>query len=287
MRASCGEGAPSARLRQELSDRNVMWALNRNHAHEVSLGAVPSVLYREDEFGVHGNFLDASYQAIKASPFWRRRLEKVHTTARRVLLSRDCDRSELDSSNSSDALLMNIFCHPRTLELPSVLALLAIGGSAKATFGYRPRIAFSNGKRDATEMDLKLENLLVEAKLTEVSFQIAPLRLAERYRDFERVFDIDLLDVEHGSLRSYQLIRGILAAAATENNRFCVLCDARRSDLIEEWYRVMMAVKVFDLRLRLQLLTWQELAMCLPLEVREFLHEKFGICSSGAGSGNM
>ncbi len=84
MSASCGEGAPSARLRRELSDRNAVWALNHNHAHEVSLGAVSSVLYREDEFGVHGNFLDASYQAIKASPFWRRRLEKVHTTARRV-----------------------------------------------------------------------------------------------------------------------------------------------------------------------------------------------------------
>jgi hypothetical protein len=56
-----------------------------------------------------------------------------------------------------------------------------------------------------------------------------------------------------------------------------VLCDARRLDLIAAWQRIVMAVKPCELRSRLQLLTWQELAQALPAELREFLNEKFGI----------
>jgi hypothetical protein len=281
VRARRGDGALSGVLRQELSARNVLWAKSRNHANEVSLGSVPAVLYRENEAGVHGNFLNASYRAIKAAAPWRRRLEKVHTSARRSLLSRDADRRELDSSNSSDALLMNIFCHPATLKSPAIGALLTVDESAEAVFGYRAVIALKNGRRDATEIDLKLGNLLVEAKLTEFDFQVAPMRLVERYRDFELVFDVDLLEVEEGCIRSYQLIRGTLAAAASHEDRFCVMCDARRTDLVEAWHRVMMAVRSYDLRWRLQLLTWQELAHCLPADLQEFLGEKFGIFPAG------
>jgi hypothetical protein len=75
---------------------------------------------------------------------------------------------------------------------------------------------------------------------------------------------------------SYQLIRGVLAAHSSES-RFCVLCDGRRPDLVEAWYRVTSAVTIYDLRCRLQLLTWQELAKALPDEVQEFLQVKFGI----------
>ena len=47
-------------------------------------------------------------------------------------------------------------------------------------------------------------------------------------------------------------------------------------NLIDAWYRVM-AVKPYDLRSRLQLLTWQELTAALPASLRAFLEEKFGI----------
>ena len=139
-----------------------------------------------------------------------------------------------------------------------------------------------NGRKDSTEVDLKLGNLLIEAKLTESDFQVAPVRLVERYRDFDSIFDPDLLDVEGGYVRSYQVIRGILAAASSEENRFCVLCDARRVDLVDAWHRAIMAVKPYELRCRLQMLTWQELAGCLSVELRDFLNEKFGIsCAAG------
>ena len=115
IRARRSDNALSASLRQDLSIRNLLWATSRSLAHEVTMGSPPAILYREDDAGVHGNFLPESYSAIKGKPAWNRRLTKVHTSARRALLSRDTNRRELDSSNSSDALLMNVFCHPETL----------------------------------------------------------------------------------------------------------------------------------------------------------------------------
>ena len=40
-----------------------------------------------------------------------------------------------------------------------------------------------NGKTDRTEIDMKLGDLMVEAKRTETDFQTAPLKMIERYRD--------------------------------------------------------------------------------------------------------
>ena len=241
------------------------------------MGTIPAVLYHPDELGQHGNFLPASYRRVQQTPEWTRRLTKVHTSAKRALLSRDPHRCELDSSNSSDALLMNIFCHPETLATPATRQLLSVPADATPIFGYKPRTPLRSSRRDATEIDLKLDSLLIEAKLTEYDFQTAPLRLIQRYRDLEEVFDPDELDIRDGQVPSYQLIRGVLAAHATPSTRFCVLCDARRPDLIASWYRLLRAVKLYDLRCRLLVLTWQELAFTLPAPLRLFLDQKYGI----------
>jgi hypothetical protein len=123
---------------------------------------------------------------------------------------------------------------------------------------------------------MKVGNLLVEAKLTESDFQSARFDLISRYRDLEIVFDLSELPMRSEKQNCYQLIRGTLAAHATECS-FCVFCDARRPDLIEAWYAVMRAVRPFDLRCRLKLLTWQELAAILPRDLQEFLANKYGI----------
>ena len=56
-------------------------------------------------------------------------------------------------------------------------------------FGFRPEIPLCNGRKDRTEIDLKLGNLLVEAKLTETGSQTAPAKMIDRYRDIDEVFD--------------------------------------------------------------------------------------------------
>lgn len=171
---------------------------------------------------------------------------------------------------------MNIFCHPGVNVSAGVQAMLGVEPQAVPVFGFKPRTPLHNGKSDNTEIDMKLGRLLVEAKLTESDFQSARFGLIARYRDLDTVFNLSELSSLDGKYHSYQLIRGTLAAYAIGSS-FCVFCDARRPDLIEAWYRVMRAVRLFDLRCRLKLLTWQEMATVLPNDLQEFLAIKYGI----------
>jgi len=172
--------------------------------------------------------------------------------------------------------LMNIFCYPKLLERPQVCSILGIERGLRASFGFKPAIPVGNGRVDRTEIDMSLGSLLVEAKLTETDFQRVPLERLEKYRDFAQVFAIDRLPISGNSVASYQLVRGVLAAHQLQRS-FVVLCDARRTDLVERWFRVMCAVGNCDLRSRLALLTWQELAGTLPRSLQQFLDEKYGI----------
>lgn len=259
-------------LRREISARNLARA--EEHAHELTYGSVPSVIYRDDA-GVHGNFVPASYRAICARPEWARRLKKSYTASQWVPRAGDRRRFELDCANSSDALLMNVFCYPGILRRVEVCSLLDVEAGVVPEFGVRARVSLCGERVDRTEIDMRVGDLLVEAKLTETGFQTAPLRLVERYRDFDEVFDRRELRGD-GRVRGYQLIRGALAAWSLGGS-FAVFCDGRRVDLVEEWFGVMQAVRSFSFRSRLKLLTWQELAAAVPPRLKRFLGEKYGV----------
>jgi hypothetical protein len=327
-------------LRLELRLRNLCFA--RGRAHVESYGNPPVIVY-EPDCERHGNFFDPAYTAIISRPEWARRFDKVHTQAARSLPRQQLDPKrrwrELDSSTSSDALLMNIFCAPEVAASAAVCNALGVESSSEPVFGWRARVPLASGRFDRTEVDMKLGSLLVEAKLTEGDFQMREARIVEAYRDFDEVFDRDLLPrVELTSVRrkdavefpeafsqehesiidstmpletmrelqensasviaaeefnaarpseegylGYQLIRNVLAAHATGSS-FCVLHDERRPDLREEWFCVMSAVKTADLRMRLKVLTWQELSAFLPGDLQEFLDLKYGIVAPGKTS---
>ena len=171
---------------------------------------------------------------------------------------------------------MNIFCHTRTIRNVALSSMLGVACGQIPQFGFRPAIPLKNGKTDRTEIDMKLGDLLVEAKLTETDFQKAPARMIERYRDLAEVFEPEHLMMSGDVVSGYQLIRGVLAAHATGGS-FCVLCDARRPDLIEQWYSVIRTVRSSVLRCQLQLLTRQELTAVLPRSLQQFLATKYGI----------
>lgn len=277
--ADVGQELPDGlSLRAELSLRGMRFAAKHGLAYEQTDGAVPSVIFARGEPSGHGNFHPWTYEAICARPEWARRLRKVHTAHRRVRARADWQWMELDCANSSDALLMNVFCYPGVMDSAAVRATLGVAAGAVPEFGVKPRTPLHGGRQDNTEIDMRVGDLLVEAKLTESDFQTAKTSLIARYRDLEAVFDADELPMRNGRVLGYQLIRGTLAAYASECS-FCVLCDGRRPDLVEPWYAVMRAVRSFELRCRLKLLTWQELAEVVPLELREFLAEKYGITS--------
>ena len=332
----------ASQLRRELGLRNRRYARsdkNLAHAHVESYGSPPVIVYAPHN-GRHGNFFDAAYAAINAHPEWMRRFDKVHAQAARSLPKPELEPTrrwrELDSSMSSDALLMNIFCTPGVAESPAIQNALGIEGDSVPVFGWKARVPLASGRFDRTEVDLKLGSLLVEAKLTEGDFQTREASIVEAYRDFDEVFERELLPhVElfvarrkepaefpeawsqefesvidstmpaaiqsalqalspsalaakaHNTLRasvpgyaSYQLIRNVLAAYAAGCS-FCVLHDERRPDLREEWFQVMAAVKSAEMRARLKVLTWQELAAYLPDDLQEFLDLKYGIAAPG------
>jgi hypothetical protein len=246
----------------------------------------------------------------------------MHAQATRSLPKADRRWRELDSSMSSDALLMNIFCTPDVLESPKLCGMLGVETRSVPEFGWKARVPLLRSRFDRTEVDMCLGPLLVEAKLTESDFQSRAKLLVESYRDFDEVFDCDRLpqihisvdrnrrgsefpenqsqefesllsDPEFQSLidplivsggqegyAGYQLIRNVLAAYDTKSS-FCVLHDARRPDLREQWFRVLAAVRSPQFRTRLKVLTWQELAAHLPEALQNFLDVKYGIVAPG------
>jgi hypothetical protein len=267
-------------LRNDLAERARRYAVAEALPHCVGYGETPTVCFVPDEDNAgHGNFLQRSYKAILLNPAWKKRLGKVHGQGRRILPRNVRERwMELDSCTSSDALLMNIFCHPGVSRDGRVSALLGSEPGMAPCFGYKARVPLANGRFDRTEIDLRLGNLLLEAKLTENDFQTAEKNVLFAYRDFLEVFDCRQLPQTERRYLSYQLLRNVLAAYALQCS-FCVLVDARRPDLMNAWYAVMSCVQPVELRTKLKVLTWQELAPAAPPTLRTFLAAKYGIGS--------
>jgi hypothetical protein len=309
-------GRLAAALRSELGARNRAYARGRLHVE--SYGNPPVILFAPEQ-SRHGNFLDSAFQAIQARPEWLRRFGKIHTQSR-SLPKADRKWRELDSSMSSDALLMNVFCTPGVVQSAAVHNMLGIDPTELPAFGWKARVPYKNGRFDRTEVDMRWGELLVEAKLTEADFQTCKSGSVQAYRDLDTVFDPELLPrvgmpierqkewaefpeeysqqeeyVPVGQFRpvlspprrattegyaSYQLIRNVLAAHAAGAS-FCVIHDARRPDLREAWFQVMVAVKFWQMRVRLKVITWQEMAAVLPGQLQEFLDRKYGIVAPG------
>jgi hypothetical protein len=239
-------------LRQELIVRNSAYAAHHFLPHVTSYGELPVIVYQQSECGQHhGNFISASFRAILRRPLWRKRLEKVHSQGRRSLPARNDLWRELDSSLSSDALLMNIFCYPCVIRRREVSSILGLETWDFPEFGFMPRVPLISEAVERTEIDMKLGTMLFEAKLTEADFQIQRAELIEGYRDFKEVFECRQLPRAMRKYRSYQLIRNILAAHAL-NLDFCTLLDDRRPDLLEDWYSVVRCVRSATLRAQVQ-----------------------------------
>ena len=136
---------------------------------------------------------------------------------------------------SSDALLMNIFCYPGVTKRRELCLLLGTEMGDIPQLGFMPRVPLVTGTVERTEVDMKVGDMLFEAKLTEGSFHTQDAGLVQQYRDLREVFECRKLPRKGKHFSSYQLLRNVLAAHAL-NLDFCVLLDARRPDLLEHWF---------------------------------------------------
>ena len=275
--------APAEPAVAQLSSRALRWeigqrclALAGESRVKATCDELPAVLFDASGDGAHGNFLKASYQRICVSADWKRRLNKRYSAFRRLPRSSERTYRELDCANSSDALLMNIFCYPGITSRKPLCALLGTDRGLRPRFGVRPRTPLVDGHADRSEIDMALGDLFVEAKLTESGFQGARPDLVYRYKQLDDTFNVDDLPRSGVAFAGYQVVRGVLAAQHSGTS-FMLLCDHRRPELIEVFYRVVRAVRDCELRSRLAVLTWQELAVTLPKTMQAFLSNKYGI----------
>ncbi|HWI50619.1 MAG TPA: hypothetical protein VNT01_00580 [Symbiobacteriaceae bacterium] len=264
-------------LRRTLAVAATQYAQRHAVPYYVSKGAPPKVLFHPHGQDRHGNFLPATYQAIIATPDWKVRLDKVHTQRSALPQEHQTTACELDSSTSSDALLMNLFCHPKSADAPLLAALFGLPTIPPLKFGRKPLVPLKGERFDETELDMQLGLIHVESKLTESDFTEADLTKVLTYEDAGTVFDLAALTTPSGKVLHYQLIRNVLAIFRDEQRRFVLLADRRRPDLAEAWQTVMAAVRDPALRARCRLITWQEAAFCAPAPVRAFLREKYAI----------
>jgi hypothetical protein len=268
-------------LRNDLRKRALSWASSQSIDCYESLGEVSTVLFPTPvDKSSHGNFHLNSWRAIQESDIWVNRLDKVHTQATRALpIEMQAGARELDSSNSSDALLMNCFCFPgAAARIMSGLALMQLSPEIGVVpeFGVKARLPLLGGREDTTEVDMRIGPYIFEAKLTERNFTTADEELIRRYSAFESTFEVTGLKREGSQIKGYQLIRNVLAAVHL-NASLIVLVDQRRPDLLQEWWETHAAIKDPGLRLRCGFRTWQQVAASSPPLLGEYLSTKYGL----------
>jgi hypothetical protein len=264
----------SGRLRHEIAERATGLA-QRLELPSYSSGGGTRLFHAFDDGARHGNFNDETYAAILANDSWQPRLTKAHTHRESLPAGPGKTACEMDSSNSSDALLMNCFCYPGAAER-IVTSLLPDVRFESPEFGAPGDVQLSNGKVDSTEVDMRIGNAIFESKLTERDFTSKAFAVVERYRALNEVFDTAALPKSPSEYKSYQLIRNVLAAAQ-HGWAFYLLCDARRPDLLHEWWAVHSAIRDISMRRRCGFLLWQEVAAVSPPLLRSFLGEKYGL----------
>ena len=127
------------------------------------------------------SFCPESRESIARNEDWRTRTKKAHTQV--------SDTYEMQSSNSSDALLMNTFCHPEIDTWKGVQNILGLIPK-EPVFGFKAKVLKVGTNGDDTEIDLVIGDCFAEAKLTEENFTSKAKSEVEKYEKFSSVFRV-------------------------------------------------------------------------------------------------
>jgi hypothetical protein len=223
-----------------------------------------AVLFRNLE----DNFHPDAFRIIQETPAWLERTRKPHQNV--------ANTYEMQSSNSSDVLLMSIFCHPHISKWNGVRDLLGVS-VIDPVFGFKPLIAKKNGPGDTSEIDMVIDDLFVEAKLTEEDFTQKDISVVEQYEGLTEYFHKDCLVQDGKRFDNYQIIRNILAAIQ-HSKRHALLCDERRPDLVGRYMETVCCLQDVDMRRKCRVIFWQEIQRASGAGLGQFLKEKYGIC---------
>lgn len=263
-------------LKQELirlGDEYGKSTIGINYAHPNELKN-SSVIFDDISY----SFQKESWDAISKDKDYSTRTEKTHPNTR----TKEPAVLEMQSSNSSDALAMNIFCHPGFKKWKGVTNLFEVDNISSVEFGFEAKVLKTNNNKieeDKTEVDVFInKNIIAECKLTEEDFCIQVKGIVEQYSEFKNVFHIDKLLQTETHYSNYQLIRNILAANQ-HSTQFILICDMRRPDLAQSFLQTVTCIKdeYLDLRTNCKIIYWQDLAKVVGGELKSFLSDKYGI----------
>jgi len=240
-------------------------ALKYARTHELVIDETPAsaVIFQK----VRDNFLPASFQAIEDNCRWLPRTTKPHQNLSGVL--------EMQSSNSSDALLMSVFCPPKFGSWKGVSDLLGFVPN-DPEFGFLARVANANPAGDTTEIDMVVGDYFVEAKLTEKDFTSREIAHVGTYQEFANCFHTEALRNRDGRYENYQVIRNLLASIQ-HGKRHMLICDERRPDLARNYMETVACLKDINHRLSCRVVFWQEIAKASGNDLRRYLMDRYGI----------
>jgi hypothetical protein len=252
-------------LKQVLCEAAFRYAQDRNLVIDVR---VTAVLFTRLADAFH----PTAYEQIQANPLWAARAQQPHQNVPGY--------KEMQSSNSSDALLMNIFCHPQIFTWQGVRDLLEIpldNPEINPEFGFPAGVQLENQNEDGTEIDMSYSDLFVEAKLTESDFTHREARIVENYTNLQNVFHVEALPRIGDEYDNYQIIRNLLAAIQ-HGKRHILICDERRLDLMRRYFETVSCLRDVAFRCKCRVVFWQEIAARCGNDLRLFLEEKYGMC---------
>ncbi len=245
-------------LKQVLRQSALDYAVE--HGFDVDSLPRSAVLFKN----IENAFCPASFDAISKRTDWLARTKKPH----RVM--------EMQSSNSSDALLMSIFCHPMLASWKGVADVLGFDPINPA-FGFKALVEKEGTNGDSTEIDMAIGNHFVEAKLTEEDFTEKDVAEVQKYKRFGLCFHVNSLPINNGRYQNYQIIRNLLAAIQHEK-RHMLLCDERRSDLARRYMETVCCLRDQQQRESCRVVFWQEVQRACGKDLGSFLHSRYGIC---------
>ena len=141
----------SKQLRITLTDIAKKYASTHKYKFNTGLKKTPesALIFDQTEF----NFNKDSWSVIWNNTAYRSRTQKAHSS-----FDSTNPKDEMQSSNSSDALLMNIFCYPKINEWKGVKQLLQVNDLSQLKFGHEPGISLNDGTVDRTEVDLFIQD---------------------------------------------------------------------------------------------------------------------------------
>ena len=263
-----------AELRRELTLRAIAYAQRHNLPHFLSKGGTVFFEPYLDATGVtcHGNFFAPSYQVIRHDPDWAALLNHGVTNANTIPRLKQGMAMETDSSCSTVALTMSLFCLP---ELQEALETLLQTQRARPLFAGEGKGGNKRKRNRQLEPDVILGGgqVCLWAVLAESLTGAITIAELEQNPALHRYADCQRLAVSGGIVRYADVLKMYLAAQQ-QGARFVLLADQRRQDIARAYRRVMQAARAGD---NCRLITWQELAAAMPAAAQKYMFEKYGI----------